>query len=375
VIELAAECQYLEVNWVKVTSERLGKVRERLAQESLDGFLVTNYANWRYLSGFQGHSGSLLITGTDALLFTDSRYAEQAEKEAPEFSVVRTSPDDDALKKTVKQKGLGRLGFEKDYITYSNWEKLRDRLEGVELVGLSGVVEKLRMIKTPEEISKIAKAQEIADQAFGLLTGAIRVGATELELATEFDFTMRKMGSEEVAFPLIVVSGERSSLPHGVPTNKPLEDGDFVTFDFGATYDGYRSDETRTFVMGHLDARHDEIYNVVLKAQMAAVDKVGPGVPAREIDLTGRRIIEDAGYGEYFGHGIGHGVGLNVHEGPSVARKSEDILAPGMVITVEPGIYIPGFGGVRIEDLVLVTEDGHRVLSASPKELTVLDPR
>ncbi len=360
---------------MSITSERLGRVRERLAQESLDGFLVTNYVNWRYLSGFKGDAGSLLITGTDAIILTDSRYTEQAEKEAPEFSVVKTSTDDDALKKALLEKGVWRLGFEKDYVSYSNWEKLKDRLEGVELKGLSGIVEKLRMVKTPDEIAKIAKAQEIADQAFGLLTGAIRIGATELELATEFEFTMRKMGSEGVAFSLIVVSGERSSLPHGVPTTKALEDGDFVTFDFGATHDGYRSDETRTFVMGHLDARHEEIYNVVLRAQVAAVDKVGPGVPAKEIDLTGRRIIEEAGYGEYFGHGIGHGVGLNVHEGPSASRKSEDMLAPGMIITVEPGRYIPGFGGVRIEDLVLVTEDGNRVLSASPKELTVLDPR
>jgi len=183
---------------------------------------------------------------------------------------------------------------------------------------------------------------------------------------------MRKMGSEGVAFPFIVVSGPRSSLPHGQPSTRKLEPGDFVTFDFGARFQGYCSDMTRTIVIGPLDEKHKEIYEVVLAAQLTALDVIGPGVIGKEVDLAGRKVIEEAGYGEYFGHGIGHGVGLNVHERPSVGRTSEDILEPGMVITVEPGIYIEGFGGVRIEDMVVVTEEGMRNLTASRKELIVV---
>ncbi len=353
-------------------ADKLTKIRERLERESLDGFLVATQQNRRYLSGFKGSAGTLLVTATQAVLLTDSRYTEQAAQQAPDFEVEKTTVDDDSLERAVARTGARRLGFEKDHISYTGWEKLRDRLSGVELVGLSGAIEELRMLKSPEEIEKISKAQAIADEAFGLLTDKIRIGATELSLAMELEFTMRKLGADRLAFSIIAVSGERSSLPHGVPTNKALAEGDFLTIDFGAAYDGYCSDETRTFVMGRLGKKHEEIYNLVLKAQVAAVEKVGPGIPAKEIDLTGRRIIEEGGYGEYFGHGIGHGVGLDVHERPAVSRKSEDMLAPGMVITVEPGVYIPGFGGVRIEDLVLVTEDGHKVLSTSPKELRVL---
>ena len=354
-------------------NSRVDKLRQKMVGESVDGLLVSSVLNWRYISGFRGDAGALLITDKSAQVFTDSRYVEQAEDEAKGFSVVMTTLDNDEIKEALKNGGVKRLAFEKDQVTYSQWERFKERFEGVELVPTSGWVEELRLIKTPEEVLCIQKAQDIADDAFALMTNSVRVGTREIDLALEFEFTMRRMGSDGLAFPIIAVTGERSSLPHGTPTEKKLAAGDFITFDFGARYEGYCSDETRTFVVGHLDAKHEEVYKVVLEAQLAGLDAVKPGVRGLDVDAAGRAVIEKAGYGQYFGHGIGHGVGLNVHEGPRAARKSEDVLRPGMIVTIEPGIYIPGFGGCRIEDLVLVTESGHQVLSQSPKELKILD--
>lgn len=352
---------------------RVDKLREKMAQESVDGLLVTTFLNWRYITGFRGDAGALLITDKSAYLFTDSRYIEEAQEEAVGFSAVMTKVETDEIKTAVQREGLKRLAFEKEHVTYSAWEKLKERFEGVELVGVSLWVEELRMVKTPQEVQFIEKAQDIADDAFALLTNSIRLGSREIDLALEFEFTMRRMGSEGLAFPIIAVSGERSSLPHGVPSERKVADRDFLTFDFGARCQGYCSDETRTFVVGRLDKKHEEIYNVVLEAQLAGLEAVKPGVKGMDVDAAGRKVIDAAGYGQYFGHGIGHGVGLNVHEGPSAGKKSDNVLAPGMIVTVEPGIYIPGFGGCRIEDIVLVTETGSRILSHSPKELKVLD--
>mgnify|MGYP000880853807 CR=1 FL=1 len=355
------------------SQEKLAKIRGKMAGEGVDAFLITTYLNWRYLTGFKGDAGQILVTENSSYVFTDSRYTEQAESEAPDFKVVQTSLDSDLLKETLKKEGVRSLAFEKDQVTYANYERMTERFEGVTLKGISGWVEDLRMRKTPEEIALIAKAQEIADEAFSLVTRSVRVGATERELAMELEFTMKRLGAESLAFPLIVVSGARSSLPHGQPTDNKVSPGDFLTFDFGARYEGYCSDETRTFVIGHLDKRHEEIYKIVLEAQLAGLEAAKPGVPGKAVDAAARKVIEDAGYGEYFGHGTGHGVGLAVHEGPSAGKKGETILEPGMVITVEPGIYIPGFGGCRIEDLVVITENGKEILSGSPKELTVIE--
>lgn len=349
------------------------KLREKMAREAVDGFLVSTFLNWRYISGFRGDAGALLITPKSAYLFTDSRYVEEAEKSTVGFSVVKTTQDTDQIKIAVQKEGVRRFAFEKEHVTYSTWESFKERFEGVETVGVLGWVEGLRIIKTPEEISCIQKAQEIADDAFHLLAGAIHVGSREIDLALELEFTMRKMGSEGLAFPIIAVAGERSSLPHGVPTENQVSDGDFLTLDFGAKHKGYCSDETRTFVIGHLDKKHEEVYRVVLEAQLAGLEAVRPGVNWKDLDMEARKVIEHAGYGQYFGHGIGHGLGLSVHEGIRASKESDNTLQPGMVMTVEPGIYIPGFGGCRIEDLVLVTETGSRVLSQSPKELRVID--
>lgn len=350
----------------------LEKLRLKMSQVPVDAFLVSNMQNWRFVSGFTGDAGTLLITRDEAIIFTDSRYTEQAEQEAPDYTVIKTVVEKNVLKETIDKIRISRIAFEKDYVTYSRWEKLKETLSGQELIGVSGWVEELRAVKSEKEAEYIAKAQSIADEAFGRLLPSIKPGVREIDLALELEFTMRKLGSDGIAFPFIVVSGVRSSLPHGVPTSKQLEPGDFVTLDFGARYNGYCSDMTRTVVVGPVSDKHREIYDVVLRAQLAALEVIRPGIMAREVDLAGRRVIEEAGYGEYFGHGIGHGVGLNVHERPSVGKTSEDVLQPGMIITVEPGIYIPGFGGVRIEDLVLVTEDGKNNLTASEKQLIVV---
>lgn len=351
---------------------KLAKIREKMAGEGVDAFLITTYLNRRYLSGFKGSAGQVLITENSCYIFTDSRYTEQAADESPDFQVMQTGLDSDPLKDTLKKERVRSLAFEKDQVTYANWERMRERFEGVDLKGVSGWVEDLRMRKTSEEIALIAKAQEIADQAFSLVTRSIRVGVTERELAMELEFTMRRLGAETLAFPIIAVSGLRSSLPHGQPTDNKVCPGDFLTFDFGARYEGYCSDETRTFVIGPLDKKHEEIYKVVLEAQLAGLEAAKPGVAGKEVDAAARKVIEDAGYGEYFGHGTGHGVGLAVHEGPSAGKKGETLLEPGMVLTVEPGIYIPGLGGCRIEDLIVITENGKEILSGSPKELTVI---
>lgn len=351
---------------------KLAKIREKMAGEGVDAFLVTTYLNWRYLSGFTGDAGQVLITENSSYLFTDSRYTEIAAEEAPDFNVVETGVDIDPLKDALKKEGVRSLAFEKDQVTYANFERMQERFEGIRLEGVSRWIEDLRMVKSPEEIALIAKAQEIADEAFSLASRAIRVGATENELALELEFTMRRLGADGLAFPIIAVSGARSSLPHGQPTDNKVAPGDFLTFDFGARYKGYCSDETRTFVIDPLDKKHEEIYKVVLEAQLAGLEAAKPGVPGKDVDAAARKVIEDAGYGQYFGHGTGHGVGLAVHEGPSAGKKGETLLEPGMVITVEPGIYIPGFGGCRIEDLIVITESGKEILSGSPKELTVI---
>lgn len=354
-------------------SKRVDKLRERMAAEGVDGFLLTNDVNWRYISGFRGDAGAALVTPRSLRLYTDSRYVEQAQKESPDFVVTMTTLDTDEVQKGIESLGVRRLAFEKDHVTYTDWEKFGERFPGVELVPAFGWIEDLRIVKSPDEVEYIAKAQEIADDAFALLTQSIHIGSREIDLALEFEFTMRRMGSEGVAFPVIAVSGERSSLPHGVPGEKSIAGGDFLTFDFGAKWNGYCSDETRTFVIGHATEKHKEIYRIVLEAQMAGLDAVKPGVLGKDVDAAGRKIIDAAGYGQYFGHGIGHGVGLNIHEAPSAGKKGETVLEPGMIVTVEPGIYIPGFGGCRIEDIVVVTETGKRILSSSPKELRVID--
>ncbi len=357
---------------MKPFEDRIRAIRQKLEEEKVDAAYISFRYNMRYLSGFTGDSGAIVITPGETILFTDGRYTEQASSQAPDFRVVETKMDKDVVADTLSSLGIKSMTFEREHVTFALWENMTKRFKDTKLVPASGWVEKLRAQKTPEEIQAVRKAAELADDAFSMVVSSIRPGVSEREVALELEFTMRKMGSEGVAFPIIVVSGARSSLPHGEPGDKAIEPGDFVTVDFGAVWNGYCSDCTRTFVIEPLDEKHREVYEVVGRAQEAGLQAVRAGVKASDVDAAGRKVIEEAGYGEYFGHGIGHGVGLQVHESPRLGQKSEDILEPGMIVTVEPGVYIPGFGGVRIEDLVVVGDDGPEILTSYPKDLKVL---
>lgn len=354
-------------------NKRVTALRAKLAEQGLPGMLVMQDANRVYLSGFTGSSGVLLITADDAVLITDGRYTEQAKGQAADFRVLtHTEPMPAVAKQAADEAGVTKLAFEKDYFTVSLYESWKEKLAPVELVGVEGLVEGLRRIKDADEIQRMHKAQEITDEAFRRVLDFIRPGISERDVSLELEFTMKKLGADGLAFEIIAASGPRSALPHGQGTERVLQSGDLLTLDFGCEYQGYCSDMTRTVMVGEPDEKQREIYELVLEAQKAGVEAVRPGASGREVDRVCRDIIAAKGYGEAFSHGTGHGVGLMVHEGPGLSTRSEDVLAPGMVVTIEPGIYLPGWGGVRIEDMVLVTETGHEVFGKSPKDLIVL---
>ncbi|HBI03215.1 MAG TPA: Xaa-Pro dipeptidase, partial [Paenibacillaceae bacterium] len=335
-------------------SVKLIALREKMRTENLDGFFVTNPFNRRYLSGFTGTSGNLVITANSSDLITDFRYVEQASQQAPDFTVIRHEREIlECVGEQVKKQGVKRLAFEQNDVTYALFQKLAGFTEGVELVPVEGIIEELRLIKTPEEIAIIKDAAHIADQAFAHILEFIKPGVTERQVSNELEFAMRRLGATASSFDTIVASGLRSALPHGVATDKCIQSGELVTLDFGAYYRGYCSDITRTIAVGKPDPKLEEIYSVVLNAQLNGVQKVGPGLSGKEADALTRELIGEAGFAEYFGHGTGHGVGLEIHEGPTLSPRGEQRLRPGMVVTVEPGIYVPGLGGVRIEDDVV----------------------
>lgn len=352
---------------------KLAKLRTEIEAAAIDAVMITRPENRRYVSGFHGSAGTLVVTQAKAYLLTDFRYIEQAKAQAPEFEVVKVvnDPEQDALRDLLVADGINSLGFEQDEVTYAAYERLRHRLP-VKLVPQSGIVEKLRLIKHETEIAHMQQAAKIAEAAFAQVLPEIKVGRTELDVALDLEFAMRRLGAEGMAFPIIAASGPRSSLPHGRATQRVLQTGDFLTLDFGAISGGYCSDMTRTVVVGLPSEKQLEIYNIVLKAQLTSQAAVRPGITGKELDQVARDVIAAAGYGDYFGHGLGHGVGLQVHEGPRAGMTSTDILQPGMIVTIEPGIYIPDFGGVRIEDMVLVTENGHQNFNSSSKELIIL---
>lgn len=351
---------------------KIKKVYELMDKEGLDALLIDSPENRYYLTGFTGTAGRVLLTGKGAYFITDFRYVEQAKKQTEGYEIVELSSNfEKGLNELLKKDGVKRLGFESKAISHEQFLKYNEVLE-VELQKTTDLIEGLRVIKGPEEIEKIKKAVEITDAAFAHILGIIKPGVTEREIALELEFYQKRMGGEKNAFDFIVASGQRSSLPHGVASDKVIEKGDFVTLDFGVFYQGYCSDLTRTVVVGEPDEKQKEIYGLVLKAQLAVIERVKAGMSCKEVDEIARGIIGEAGYRENFGHGLGHGIGLEIHEAPRVSFTSETILQPGMVVTNEPGIYIPGWGGVRIEDDLLITEEGCEVLNKAPKELIIL---
>lgn len=345
-----------------------------LEELKLHAAVITDEYNMRHISGFRGGEGIIYISNTQNVLITDSRYTEQAQKES-DFTVIeenRGHKREEILKECLEKEGIAegfRMGYEDESLLCAQFDKLKAALAVEEWIPMGGRVDALRQIKTEEELEYLAKAEEIGDKAFAKILTILKPGMTELEVAAELEYQMKKEGAENTSFSTIIASGLNSSMPHAIPGEKKLEEGDFVTMDFGCKYKGYCSDMTRTVVLGKASEKQKEIYGVVLKAQLAALDALKAGVTGKSVDKVARDIIEEAGYGEYFGHGLGHSVGLFIHENPRLSIGDETILQAGMIETVEPGIYVPGFGGVRIEDMVVVTEDGCRNLAHSPKEL------
>ncbi|OIK11749.1 Xaa-Pro dipeptidase [Bacillus sp. MUM 116] len=351
---------------------KLEKLRESFAGSGIDGVLITSPYNRRYVSNFTGTAGVVLISSEKALFITDFRYIEQASKQCEGYEIIKfSSTIPEEVAKQAKQLGINKLGFEADYLTFSEFKSYEKVVEG-ELLPVSGLIEKLRLIKTDAEIKILKEAADIADAAFKHILDFIRPGKTELEVANELEFFMRRAGATSSSFDTIVASGYRSALPHGVASDKVIEAGDFVTLDYGAYYKGYVSDITRTVAVGQPDEKLKEIYEIVLDAQLKGMEGIKPGITGKEADSLTRDYITEKGYGEYFGHSTGHGIGLEVHEGPALSFRSDLVLEPGMVVTCEPGIYIPGLGGVRIEDDTLVTKDSNEALTHSTKDLIIL---
>jgi len=359
-------------------STRIKKFQKFIKKENLDGFIVSPLAvdvvgpyNIRYLCGFSGDTGLLIVTLKTAYLLCDSRFHEQARKEVRGARVIATeSYPVTALKELTQFQGRNiRYGFEPENLTFGQLDLIKQNLGDVLMVPVDGAVEYLSIIKDKFEVELIQKAIDITDTAFERILGYLKPGLRENEVCAELEYQMKMLGSTKPAFDTIIASGYRSALPHGLASQKKLASGDFVTFDFGATYKGYVADMTRTVVVGKATDRQKKVYNAVLKAQKAAIRKVKPGVSCKSIDTTARNSIEKAGYKKYFNHGTGHGIGIYIHVKPSLSSRSNDVLKKGMVVTVEPGIYIPGWGGVRIEDDILVTAMGSKVLNSSPKKL------
>jgi Xaa-Pro aminopeptidase len=340
--------------------------------ENVDALLVLKPENRAYVSGFTGSNGYLIVGKKGDMMLTDFRYTEQAAAQCPGVNIIDYAPDlYVSLNDAMKAANIVQLGFEGDFVPHATWVTLQEKLE-VELVPCSGLVEKLRMLKDEGELASMQKAAEIAESGLTEILSLIKPGVMEEYVAMELEVAMRRLGSQGLPFPIIAASGPRSSLPHGRASQRKIMPGDFLTLDFGAMYNGYCSDITRTFVVGKATAEQRRVYDVVYKAQLKTLAAVRPGMLGKDVDKVARDYIGEHGYGERFGHGLGHGVGRMVHEGPSAGSKSEDTLAAGHVITVEPGIYIPEWGGVRIEDMVVVTDTGYRNFNKFTKELVEL---
>jgi Xaa-Pro aminopeptidase len=348
---------------------RLASLRKEMSKTGLDSFIATDMKNVRYLTGFTGSSGALVVDTGTATLITDFRYAEQVEEETEGFD-IRISKDPPLLEGAKLKNGFkGRLGFEAKSMSYLDFGKLKGVLPDAQFIPCEGLVQNLRKVKDSYEIGKIREAAEIGDAVFDDILDEVRPGVAEVDLAAEIDHRFRTRGASGSAFDTIVASGPRSSMPHARAGERRLTEGDMVTFDMGAVYGGYCSDMTRTVVLGKADESQRGVYQLVLDAQQRALDMVNPGVKGSDLDKAARGLIEEKGYGENFGHRLGHGVGLDVHEEPIISSKVDDPVSVNMVFTIEPGIYLPKRWGVRIEDTVVVRQEGSERLTRSSKEL------
>jgi Xaa-Pro aminopeptidase len=358
-------------------NNRAQRFRERLADEQIDAALVTTGGNKRYLSGATG-SGTLLVTAQRALLATDSRYWEQAAKQAPDFELVKAQGGmKDWLIPVLKETPVRTLAFEANNVSYAAYERLKSAIEDLPpgqrpvLKPSYDLTEGLRVYKDAEEMAVITRAVEMADHAFEAVAAALRPGVTERQVAWELEKNMREQGADGPSFGIIVASGPNAAMPHHRPTDRPIAMAEPIVIDMGARLHGYCSDLSRTVILGEPDAQFTKVYSIVLAAQETAIAAVQAGMTGHDADRLARDIIDKAGYGEQFGHGTGHGVGLDIHEDPWVSRNQDNVLRDGMVFTFEPGIYIPGWGGVRIEDMVVLEGGVSRDLTRAHKRVNV----
>lgn len=353
------------------------EVEEKIFQSGeIEAVLLTSPANMRYVAGFTGE-GYVYISREQRVVVTDSRYTIAAKAECQGFEVMEWGKEGYFVPLVTcirKERGLKVLGIEDACMTLSLYRKLQKQLSedgdgSIRLLEMGNRISEFRQIKTPEEQEILRQAEAIGDRAFAKTLPHLQPGVTEKQVAAWLEFYMKEEGAEGFSFDTIAASGVHSAMPHAVPTDKMLEEGDLLTMDFGCLYQGYCSDMTRTVVIGQASEKQREIYETVLRAQKKALQGIRPGMTGKEVDALARDVIAEAGYGDYFGHSLGHSVGLEIHESPNFSTKEDTVIKPGMVITVEPGIYIEGIGGVRIEDVVIVTEDGCENITHSPKEM------
>lgn len=354
--------------------QRLRAVRKAMRREGLSALAVTNRKNVHYLTGFTGSAGACLISAGSAVFITDFRYRSQAAKQVPpDFRRAEHASPVQGIAAELKKTRAKALAFEEAHVTHGVYRQMRRLIKGVRLKPVAGLVESLRLCKDPGEIRKLKRGARVNAEALREVAASIRPGRAESDVALDLETAMRRRGASGASFDTIVASGPRSALPHGIASSRKLKKGDLITIDFGAVVSGYHADTTRVFSLGQPSSKGEKIYNIVLEAQMTALEAVKPGVRCGDVDKAARDVISEYGYGEAFGHGTGHGVGLDIHEAPRLGPGVKEELRPGMVVTVEPGIYLPRWGGVRIEDMVLVTERGKEVLTRSfTKQLIVL---
>jgi Xaa-Pro aminopeptidase len=352
--------------------KRIRKAVRVLKEENVDALLIADMVTIRYLSGFTGSEASVIITPEAFFVLVDSRYTTQARREAPLFHISRISKRTEDTARLIARLKVKKVGFDAKSITYADHQALEERLSKTSLIPVHEPLSKLRMRKERGEVDIIREGIGIAANGFNQIKDQIRTGTTERDVALALEFALRKAGAEKMSFDTIVASGKRSALPHGIASAKKIRSGEFVTIDFGIQYQGYCTDETCTVITGAPTQKQKKVYSTVQEAHDRAIDKIKPGVSSKEVDSAARDHIEKRGFGKYFGHGTGHGVGLSVHEEPRLSPLTSVALEEGMVVTVEPGIYIPNWGGVRIEDMVLVTRDSREVLTVLPKRLEVL---
>ena len=349
---------------------RRDKLRRAVRKAGADALLVTSFTNVTYLSGFSGDDSFLLVGRDTDVILSDGRYTTQLEEECPGLDAyIRPGGQGmfDAVAKIVGKMKAKRLGVESQSMTVSLYNRLDKDLAKVSLLPTAGLVEKLREIKDKREIAATRRAIELTQRGFAVLRASLRPEKTEKQVADELEYQMRLFGAKSIAFPSIVAVGPRAALPHATPGDSQIGESNHLLIDWGANEGQYNGDLTRVLVTGKISPKLERVYRVVLEAQRLGIEAVRPGAVAQDVDRVARNVIEEAGFGRYFGHGLGHGLGLDVHENPRLGVSSETVLKPGMIVTVEPGIYLPGWGGVRIEDDVLVTRSGHEVLSDVPK--------